>query len=60
MVDIKDTERRYGRAEADRWLEIKEVFSKENKEIIFMVYSQSRYTKGIKEKLLSEGIYVVL
>jgi len=59
-IDIKDTERRYGRAEADRWLEIKEATLKEKKRIIFMSYSQSGYTKGTKERLLSEGVYVVL
>jgi len=59
-IDIKDTERKYGKAEADRWLEIKEAALKENKKIIFMAYSQSGYTKGMKERLISEGVYIAL
>ncbi|HPE69521.1 MAG TPA: hypothetical protein PLF96_09405 [Thermotogota bacterium] len=58
-VDVKDTQRKYGKAEADRWIQIMQAAQKEGKDIVFLVYSQSGFTQGTRERLLEHGAHIV-
>jgi len=57
-IDVKDTEGKYGKREADRWLEIKQSISEKSPKTLFATYSQNGYTVSAKELLVSSGVYV--
>ena len=59
FVDVKNTKKRYGKKEADRWLRIAAYIRKSKKKPLFLVYSKNGYTKGTKESLLANGIFVI-
>ncbi|HRW93971.1 MAG TPA: hypothetical protein P5560_13545, partial [Thermotogota bacterium] len=58
-VDVKDTQRKYGKPEADRWIAIMQAAREQRGEIVFLVYSQAGFTKGTKERLLENGAFLV-
>ena len=58
-VDVKDTQRKYGKAEADRWIQIMQAAKSEKKDIVFLVYSQAGYTQGTQQRLVENGAYIV-
>ena len=58
-IDVKSTQNRYGKNEMKRWLSIVDHARELQKDILFMVYSQNGFTKGTKEKLIENGIFVV-
>jgi hypothetical protein len=43
----------------NRWLNIVEQSSEMNKNTIFMVYSESGYTVGTKERLIEKGVFII-
>src|SRR6056297_1883433 len=58
-IDIKGTKNRYGKNEMNRWLKIVEQAREKNKNILFMVYSESGYTTETKETLMEKGVYII-
>jgi len=58
-VDVKDTKSKYGKAEADRWIQVMQAAKSERKDIVFLVYSQAGFTKGTKERLRQNGAFIV-
>jgi len=58
-LDVKDTQRKYGKAEADRWIQIMQAAKSERKDIVFLVYSQAGYTRGTQQRLVENGAYIV-
>jgi len=55
---VKDTKGKYGKREAERWIEIKRTIGEETPKILFGVYSQNGYTASALEQLKASGIYV--
>ena len=58
-VDVKDTQKKYGKSEADRWIQIMQAAKKERTDILFLVYSQAGFTKGTKQLLVEHGALIV-
>ena len=58
-IDVKDTKGKYGKREADRWIEIKQAIGEKSPKTLFATYSQNRYTAAAKELLVSNGVYVL-
>jgi len=58
-IDVKDTQRKFGKAEADRWIQIMQAAKKERNDILFLVYSQAGFTKGTKQRLVEQGAFIV-
>ena len=56
---MKDTKGKYGKREAERWIEIKRTIGEEASKTLFAVYSQNGYTDPAKEILQSNEIYVI-
>jgi len=42
-----------------RWLSIVNHARELQKDVLFLVYSQNGFTKGTKEKLIENGVFVV-
>ena len=57
-IDVKDTKGKYGKREAERWVEIKRTIGEEKPKTLFAVYSQNGYTATALEQLKASGIYV--
>jgi len=58
-IDVKSTKNRYGKNEMRRWLSIVEQLKQTAYPPIFMVYSRSGFTKGTKERLIENGVFIV-
>jgi len=58
-IDVKDTKGKYGKREADRWVEIKNIINEKSPKTFFAAFSQSGYTSSAKELLVLNGIYVL-
>ena len=58
-IDVKDTKGKYGKREADRWVEIKNTINEKSPKILFATFSQNGYTSSAKELLVSNGVYVL-
>jgi len=58
-IDVKDTKGKYGKREADRWLEIKDIINEKSPKILFATYSQNGYTASAKNLLVSNGVYAL-
>src|SRR6056297_1797351 len=58
-IDIKNKKEKYGKRDADRWITIANNVKKEESKAIFMTYSETGYTKGTKEKLKENEIFVI-
>ncbi|HOF23043.1 MAG TPA: nuclease-related domain-containing protein [Thermotogota bacterium] len=58
-IDVKETKGKYGKREAERWVEIKQAVVEEKKKVLFATYSQNGYTASAKELLLSSGVYAL-
>ena len=58
-IDVKSTKNWYGKNELRRWLGIVEQLKKKEHPPIFMVYSQNGYTKGTKQTLIENGVFIV-
>ncbi len=58
-IDVKDTKGKYGKREADRWIEIKQDIIEKNPKVLFATYSQNGYTSSAKELLVSNGVYIL-
>jgi len=58
-VDVKDTKRKYGKAQADRWIEIMQAARDQGSDIVFLVHSQAGYTQGTKQHLAEKGAFIV-
>jgi hypothetical protein len=58
-IDIKNTQKKYGKREYDRWAKITEEIKKEEPGTLFMTYSENGYTKGTKEKLKEKGVLII-
>src|SRR6056297_1899323 len=58
-IDIKNTKSRYGKKETDRWLKIADYLRKNKTKTLFLVYSENGYTKGMKERLVANGVDVI-
>ncbi|MBP6961212.1 MAG: hypothetical protein KBC39_07445 [Thermotogae bacterium] len=58
-IDVKDTKGKYGKREAERWIEIKRTIGEEKPKTLFAVYSQNGYTATALEQLKSNEIYVI-
>ncbi|HOX65364.1 MAG TPA: hypothetical protein PLB79_06090, partial [Thermotogota bacterium] len=58
-IDVKDTKGKYGKRDADRWIEIKNTINEISPKTLFATYSQNGYTTSAKELLVSSGIYVL-
>src|SRR6056297_2587635 len=58
-IDIKSKKEKYGKRDADRWITIANNVKKEEPKAIFLTYSETGYTKGTKEKLKENGIFVI-
>ena len=58
-IDVKETKGKYGKREAERWVEIKQAIVEEKKKVLFATYSQNGYTASAKELLLSSGVYAL-
>jgi hypothetical protein len=59
-IDVKNTKNRYGKRYADRWLKIADYIRKNKKDTLFLVYSENGYTRGTKECLIENGIYILM
>ncbi|MEA1884220.1 MAG: hypothetical protein U9N62_06850 [Thermotogota bacterium] len=59
-IDIKNTKQKYGKKQADRWIKIAEYIRENEKKAVLMVYSEKGYTAGTKEKLLENGIFIII
>jgi len=58
-IDVKDTKGKYGKREADRWIEIKNIINEKSPKTLFATYSQNGYTAAAKELLVSNGVYLL-
>ena len=58
-IDVKDTKGKYGKREADRWIEIKQAITEKNPKTLFATFSQNGYTSSAKRLLVSNGVYVL-
>jgi len=58
-IDVKDTKGKYGKREADRWIEIKQAIDEKSPKILFATFSQNGYTAKAKALLVSNGVYVL-
>ena len=58
-IDVKETKGKYGKREAERWVEIKQAVVEKKKKVLFATYSQNGYTASAKELLLSSGVYAL-
>ncbi|HPE69628.1 MAG TPA: hypothetical protein PLF96_09940 [Thermotogota bacterium] len=58
-VDVKDTQRKYGKPEADRWIQIMQAAKNKHEEIVFLVHSQAGFTKGTRQRLVDNGAFIV-
>ena len=58
-IDVKSTKNRYGKNELRRWLGIVEQLNKKEHPPIFVVYLQNGYTKGTKQPLIENGVFIV-
>jgi len=58
-IDVKDTKGKYGKREADRWIEIKNIINDKSPKTLFATYSQNGYTASAKNILVSNGVYVL-
>ncbi|MFW6249006.1 MAG: hypothetical protein ACOC4J_04465 [Bacteroidota bacterium] len=58
-IDVKSTKNRYGKNELKRWLSIVNQAKDKHENVLFMVYSQNGFTKGTKETLIENGIYIL-
>ncbi|HOM56075.1 MAG TPA: hypothetical protein PKW46_11075, partial [Thermotogota bacterium] len=58
-IDVKDTKGKYGKRDADRWIEIKQAIDEKSPKTLFATYSQNGYTAAAKELLVSNGVYVL-
>ena len=58
-IDVKDTKGKYGKREADRWIEVKNIINEKSPKTLFATYSQNGYTASGKELLVSNGVYVL-
>ncbi len=58
-IDVKDTKGKYGKREAERWIEIRQTIGEETSKSLFAVYSQNGYTASALEQLKANGIYVI-
>jgi len=58
-IDVKQTQKRYGKNEMRRWLQIADEIKKDKNNILFMVYSENGYTKGTKEQLEENNIFII-
>ena len=47
------------KAEADRWIQIMQVAKNQEKDIVFLVYSQAGYTRGTQQRLVENGAFIV-
>jgi hypothetical protein len=58
-VDVKNTAKRYGKRQAERWLRIVDYLRKKSEKGFFLVYSENGFTKGTKELLEAQKVCVV-
>ena len=58
-IDVKDTKGKYGKREADRWIEIKNVINEKSPKTLFATYSQNGYSSSAKGLLEANGVYVL-
>jgi hypothetical protein len=58
-IDVKDTKGKYGKREADRWIEVKNIINEKSPKTLFATYSQNGYTASGTELLVSNGVYVL-
>src|SRR6056297_2150226 len=58
-IDVKSTKNRYGKNEQKRWLSIVNQVKDKHENVLFMVYSQNGFTKGTKEALIENGIFIL-
>ena len=58
-IDVKSTKNRYGKNEQKRWLSIVNQVKEKHDHVLFMVYSQNGFTKGTKEALIENGIFIL-
>src|SRR6056297_4309187 len=58
-IDVKSTKNRYGKNEQKRWLSIVNQVKEKHDHVLFMVYSQNGFTKGTKEALIENGVYIL-
>src|SRR6056297_671946 len=58
-IDVKSTKNRYGKNEQKRWLSIVNQVKEKHEHVLFMVYSQNGFTKGTKETLIENGIFIL-
>src|SRR6056297_3270514 len=58
-IDVKSTKNRYGKNEQKRWLSIVNQVKENDDHVLFMVYSQNGFTKGTKETLIENGIFIL-
>jgi len=47
------------KAEADRWIQIMKAAKNENKDIVFLLYSQEGYTQGTQQRLVENGAFIL-
>jgi len=57
-IDVKDTKGKYGKREAERWVEIKRMITEEAPKILFAVYSQNGLTGTALNLLREHGIFL--
>ena len=50
---------KYGKRDADRWITIKKSIKQKEPNAIFMIYSETGYTKGTKERLKENGVLIL-
>src|SRR6056297_2441080 len=58
-IDIKNKKEKFGKRDADRWITITNHLKKEAPKAFFMVYSETGYTKGTKERLKEKDILII-
>jgi hypothetical protein len=58
-IDIKSTKSRYGKNEMKRWIGIVEPMREKHPNYIFMVYSEAGFTKGTRETLVENGVFII-
>jgi hypothetical protein len=56
---VKGTKGKYGKREADRWIEIKQATSEKSPKTLFATFSQNGYTAAAKELLVLNRVYVL-
>jgi len=58
-IDVKNKKEKYGKRDADRWIAIKKSIKQEEPNAIFMTYSETGYTKRVKERLKENGVLII-